>query len=288
MKALFWGRSVCDLTYKINGYPAENEKIFAEDFLIQPGGTALNPAVTFAMLAGKAHLISSLGNGILAEKIKSNLEEYNIDLLNLSINGNFEIPVSAVFINSQNSSRTIINSPEINNFSKLDIDRLKNYIDKICPDLIQIDGFDLNNYIEVLKYAKKKGIKIVFDGGSWKDNTENFISLVDIAICSNRFRFPSLSIEDTIFKLHELGVANVAVTRDEKPIISSTDYKMELIDVEKVDAVDSLGAGDVLHGAFCYYYLRNSNFKEALSEASRIASESCRYFGTHTWGQKSK
>ncbi|KAB2841766.1 MAG: sugar kinase, partial [Melioribacteraceae bacterium] len=42
MNVLFWGRAVCDLTYLIENFPEENSKIFSTDFIIQPGGTALN------------------------------------------------------------------------------------------------------------------------------------------------------------------------------------------------------------------------------------------------------
>lgn len=46
---------------------------------------------------------------------------------------------------------------------------------------------------------------------------------------------------------------------------------------------DTLGAGDVLHGAFCHYLVEGYNRKEALHRAALIASGSCCYFGTHTW-----
>ncbi len=55
------------------------------------------------------------------------------------------------------------------------------------------------------------------------------------------------------------------------------------IPVPQVDALDTLGAGDVLHGAFCYYLAEGFDRREALRRAAIIASGSCCYFGTHTW-----
>lgn len=40
MKGLFIGRSTLDFTYYIEKFPTENEKIFAQHSLIQPGGQA--------------------------------------------------------------------------------------------------------------------------------------------------------------------------------------------------------------------------------------------------------
>jgi sugar/nucleoside kinase (ribokinase family) len=50
-----------------------------------------------------------------------------------------------------------------------------------------------------------------------------------------------------------------------------------------VGVVDTLGAGDILHGAFCWYFLRSGDFAESLQAASRIATLSVRYFGSREW-----
>ncbi|OGU33580.1 MAG: hypothetical protein A2068_14925 [Ignavibacteria bacterium GWB2_35_6b] len=283
MSVLFWGRSVCDLTYLVENFPEENSKIFSSDFIIQPGGTALNPAITFAHLSGSANLVSRLGNNNFAQIVEDALKKYNVDVFDLSEDDDFQIPISTIFVNSKNGSRTIINSPKDETVKFPGKEKLYKIIEEINPELILIDGFELEGCYEVLEYCRKKNIKIVFDGGSWKENTNEFLKYVDIAICSSKFAAPGLNIEETIKKLHETGIKFVAFTQDENPIISSIENKKELIPVEKVKAVDTLGAGDVFHGAFCYYFLKSNDFNFSLKEAARDASNSCRYFGTHTW-----
>lgn len=288
MRALFWGRSVCDLTYLIENFPEENSKIFSTDFIIQPGGTALNPAITFSHLSGSANLVSRLGSNNFAQIVKDVLKKYNVDVFDLSENDDFQIPLSTIFVNSKNSSRTIINSPKDETVKFSVKEKLYKIIKEINPELILIDGFELEGCYEVLEYCKKKNIKIVFDGGSWKENTNEFLKYIDIAICSSKFVMPGLSLEETITKLHKNGIKFIAFTQDENPIISSIENKIELIPVEKINAVDTLGAGDVLHGAFCYYFLKSNDFNLSLKEAARDASSSCMYFGTHTWMNNQK
>lgn len=283
MSVLFWGRSVCDLTYLVESFPEENSKIFSSDFMIQPGGTALNPAITFAQLSGSASLISRLGNNNFAQFVKDALKKYNVDVYDLSEDDNYQIPISTIFVNSKNGSRTIINSPKNEKVKLTVTEKLYKIIEEINPTLILIDGFELEDCYEVLENCKKRNIKIVFDGGSWKENTNEFLKYIDIAICSSKFRMPGLSLDETINKLHETGIKFVAFTQDENPIISSIENNKELIPVEKVKAIDTLGAGDVFHGAFCYYFLKSYDFNFSLKEAARDASNSCRYFGTHTW-----
>ena len=50
-----------------------------------------------------------------------------------------------------------------------------------------------------------------------------------------------------------------------------------------VEAVDTLGAGDIFHGAYCHFLGQGSSFTDALELAGRIAAQSCRYFGTREW-----
>lgn len=77
-----------------------------------------------------------------------------------------------------------------------------------------------------------------------------------------------------------------AITRGERPIIYDTPEGSGEIAIESVEAVDTLGAGDILHGAFCYYYAKGNQFVVALQQASRVATLSCRTFGTRTWMER--
>lgn len=56
------------------------------------------------------------------------------------------------------------------------------------------------------------------------------------------------------------------------------------IGIEPVECVDSLVAGDIFHGAFCYAHLEKEYaFEEALRYASGVAGESVKYRGPRAW-----
>ena len=70
------------------------------------------------------------------------------------------------------------------------------------------------------------------------------------------------------------------ITRGEKTIL----YNRTEIPVEKIEAVDTLGAGDIFHGAFCYAYFECENRMEnALRFAAKVAGESIKYRGPQEW-----
>ncbi len=85
--------------------------------------------------------------------------------------------------------------------------------------------------------------------------------------------------------LGRAGTGFIAISRGAGPILTSTEGRREEIAVEPTPGVvDTVGAGDVLHGAFCYFLLRSGgDFRESLRRASVLASLSCRSFGTRQW-----
>jgi sugar/nucleoside kinase (ribokinase family) len=123
------------------------------------------------------------------------------------------------------------------------------------------------------------------DGGSWKEGMLDLLPLVDTAICSADFRAPGHATEDALAGfLHSCGIARVAITRGANGIRYYEGTAAGEIPVPQVEAVDTTGAGDILHGAFCYASCQpGATFRGALEWAAQVASESCRHFGTRQW-----
>jgi sugar/nucleoside kinase (ribokinase family) len=82
------------------------------------------------------------------------------------------------------------------------------------------------------------------------------------------------------------GLRRAAITRGEKAVVYYDGDQVGEIPVEQVQVVDTLGAGDIFHGAFGYTYARLHDFAAALGEAARVAAKSCEYFGTRAWAEE--
>ena len=125
------------------------------------------------------------------------------------------------------------------------------------------------------------GILIVFDGGSWKPHLKKLIPLLDLIVCSADFMPPGCKSHADVFHFfNQYNKRQVAITRGSDPILYNDGNEIKGIEVEKLGVKDSLGAGDFLHGGFCYYWLKTKNFAQSLKLASKFASQTCLHEGT--------
>ena len=283
-RGLFVGLTTVDIQYELEAFPVSNSKVNALQFTIQPGGPAYNASVTFSFLGGRATTISATDSNILNNLVQDDSEKFGVKILDLSNQSGLP-PISTIITERGNGNRTIIG----NNYAitSLDLSLLKN-INVHEFDILMWDGF----YPEIMQsivdqvYGK---VPIVVDGGSWKSSNAKWLPYVDIAICSENFRPPGTgSSADVLHFLRSVGVLKAAVTRGERSILFIDGETHGEIEVPVTSVVDTLGAGDIFHGAFCFYWLQNNHFVQALEKASRVAALSGQSFGTRSWMDKSK
>jgi sugar/nucleoside kinase (ribokinase family) len=287
-RVLFLGRSTLDVLYRLDGLPAEDTKVYAQQFHAAPGGPALNAAITHALLGGEAMLISAVGGGPWAAPVRAELEGHGIRLLDLAAGTNYETPLTTVLVNAASGSRTILNPP----LSAVRLTLLVESWEKsvptgwgAVPPVVLTDGFHLEETLPLLAACKAAGAAICLDGGSWKPGTAEVAPLLSVAICSERFAVPGLDANpESLFPwFADWGVACIALTRGARPILGWERGRRFEIEVARIDAADTLGAGDVLHGAFAHFFAAGDGFESALRRAAGIASLSCQSLGTQSW-----
>jgi len=280
-KAVFIGLSTVDHTYLLEEFPAENSKMLSKNYLFQCGGPALNASVTYNFLGGFSQLISCFGSSSLARQAMEFMNEnFTVIIHDIMEGSHHTFPASSVMINPKSGSRTIINPPKA--YSSLNLDYSSAHLEN-CS-IVLLDGHYLHPGLrsKVIE-ARSNGAKIIMDGGSWKSDSDNYLDLVDYIICSTKFIKPGLNQLETVKYLHNAGIDFVGYTDNENPILVSEGGNETFIPIEQIEAVDTLGAGDVLHGAFCYYLSQGQDGITALENAAKVATDSCRYFGTHYW-----
>jgi sugar/nucleoside kinase (ribokinase family) len=277
MHGLFVGLTTLDLIYLTDRAPDKNEKIVASEQTIAAGGPATNAAITFSSLGDRATLLTALGDRPVTQIIRSDLSDYGIDLVDLDRDNSFSVPVSSIIVTKTTGERAVVSINATK--AQVSLDRISaNILEDI--NIVLIDGHLMTVGAEIARLAKTQKIPVAIDGGSWKPGWEEILLHTDYAVCSADFSPPHCRDRDDVFAyLLALGIPHIAITDGAKPIQYLSQGRTGIIEVPKIQAIDTLGAGDVFHGAFCHYILKH-NFPEALQAAANIASRSCQFFGT--------
>lgn len=277
---IFVGLSTIDVIYDVDQFPSANKKVVALSQDVYVGGPATNASITFGHLGGTATLVTVVGRHSLANLVRQELQRYSVRLIDL--NPDFDdVPVISSISVNKAGERNIISA------NATRVSALAAQPDEAAlkqTSVVLVDGHYMQACQTWARAARTRGIPVVFDGGSWKDGTEELLKSVDTAICSADFLPPACATEDDVLSyLKRCGVTNIAITRGSESVRFVSGVACGVVRVPKVQVADTMGAGDIFHGAFCYYSSIGLGFMEALESATRIAAESCQFRGTREW-----
>lgn len=282
-RGLFQGLTTVDIQFLVEDYPEANTKNKADHNEVFAGGPATNAAITFSHLGGNSHLVSGIGNHHFTPLIADDLKHHRVEFTDITPDYDHLPTFASIITSEKNGDRTVFSHHPRNEeiqWHVLDHIALQSF------DILMLDGFFMEFGVKIAKKAHKIGIPVVYDGGSWKEGAEELLPFVDFAICSNDFFPPGTQTTEEVFAYlagYE-NIKSVAITRGKSDILYNLEKgKTNRMKIPEMKAVDTLGAGDIFHGAFCYYFANHADFEKSLSQAAQIASHSCKFFGTRSW-----
>lgn len=290
---LFVGLVTLDLIYLTTALPNPNQKLVALDYTIAAGGPATNAAIAFRYLTSSSSTNSSLNTSRLmgvigchpvSRFILSELQTYQIESIDLQPDSAEPLPASSILVTQATGERAVIS---------INATLTQATPDQIPPDVLAdvavvlIDGHQMAVSQAIAQQAQAASIPVVIDGGSWKPEFEAVLRHATYAICSAHFSPPDCQTANEIFNyLAALGIPNIAITQGEQPILfrqsSEAGHRSGEIAVPTILPIDTVGAGDFFHGAFCHF-IQQFDFPEALYRSAQVASLSCQSFGTRKW-----
>lgn len=275
------GIPVRDLVFRVLDLPARGNKERATHFDELAGGNALNAAVAIARLGGAARLSGPMGDA--KEKASSyifdQLARENIDTSALVQMPGIVTPISNIMIDPS-GERTIVTyrDPELWNVRLPDADTLLAECDGILTEN-RCAGF----VTEICVEARRRNIPVILDADHIMSLREGLLMASSHIIFSSEALHATAGLTndtEALRKIADLSPAFLAVT--------SGAHGMTWIDGNRaphhmpafpVHTVDTLGAGDVFHGAFALAVTENQSLAAAMRFASAAAALKCTRFG---------
>ncbi|OXM70211.1 PfkB family carbohydrate kinase [Amycolatopsis vastitatis] len=264
---LLAGLCTVDVVQRVDELPAPGEKVQSLQVDVAAGGPATNAAVTAAALGAEATLLTVLGAHPLAALARADLEAHGVRVVDLAPEGSDPPPVSAVAVRDRDGERTVVSRNAAGSEAT--------WNGTVDADVVLVDGHHPGLALSVARAAGD--IPVVLDAGSWKPVLDDLLPLVDVAACSAHFTAPEPG-------LHERGVGTVITTAGPGPVRWSTaDGGSGEVAVPAVAARDTLGAGDVWHGALAVAVTRERTVTDRIRFANEVAAERVRHVGPRSW-----
>ena len=309
---LFVGLAVLDVIQLVDAPPGPDEKIVALDQAVAAGGPAANAAVAFAALGGRALLAAPVGAGPLAELIRADLTAHGVELIDCAAAPTARgaaaagPSVSSCTISAATGERSVVST---NARARPDPAPLSALSDAVAagapaPDVVLIDGHNPPLARAGLDLAERVGALRLMDAGSWKDDAADLPGRCDVVAPSARFHPPGPAgalrePADVAAWLRGRGAGAVVLTRGSAPVLWWCGERSGSAAPPVVEAVDTLGAGDVFHGALALALARAlpgprsggggevrivpAALADAVASACAVAAASTEHFGTRAW-----
>ena len=282
------GLATLDVIQTVDAVPAANQKVVAQDLLVAAGGPAANAAVTCAALGVSSRLLSRIGDGPLAAAVRADLVAHGVEVLDVAAAGSVP-PVSTVLVTRGTGERAVVSVNGTLAGTSAEVpDRAWDGV-----VVVLVDGHHLDLAVACAAEARRRGVPVVLDGGSWKPGLEALVALVDVAVLSDDFAVPGGGGLDALAAVHGMGPDLVAQSHGGEPIEVLSGGERCTVPVPAVDVLDTLGAGDVLHGALVAWLAARGGVQpgtgggptlaDALGWAARVASASCAARGARGW-----
>jgi sugar/nucleoside kinase (ribokinase family) len=270
-----------DLIFRVEAVPVRGSKANADHLAEFCGGNALNAAIAMARLGGRVSFAGPMGDagetssGFILERMTVE----GIDASHIVRMPGLTTPLSAILIEpSGERTLTIYRDPALWRVKLPDTDKLLADCHAVLVES-RCGAFCL----ELCAEARRRGIPVIV-------GVDRAMSLQDgLLTAASHLLFASEQVQDTagiaddgeaLRHLARLTPAFLAATRGPRGTIWLGETgALEEMPAFPVEAVDTLGAGDVFHGAFTLRLAEGGGVREALQFAAAAAALKCTRHG---------
>jgi len=275
-----------DLVIKTERYPIKGETVIGGDFFQLPGGKGANQACTVSRLGGDVGFVGACGNDIFGQEVSDNLIRLGVDISDL-YRVDERTGIAVITIEKDGDNRIIVAQGANKKITVNMIDRLEEKIKKAEVILLQLE-IPLKAVLHTIGLAKKHDTIVILDPAPAQKLPNEVYSKIDfllpneseLEILLKEYKLNSL--EEKAFKLLELGVKNIIVTRGEKGVSFYSKKKQKMYPACHVKAIDTTAAGDAFAGALAYGLGKTWDEDKIISFAITVAGISVTKIGAQS------
>ena len=270
------GLNATDTVLIVPRFPAYGGKApFTREFY-SAGGQVATAVVTCARLGLRAKYIGTVGDDERGRIQMESLRASGINLEHVQQRANCPNQSAYIVVDESTGERTIFWSrPDCLTISPEQItpDQIS------CSRLLHIDAHDTPAVEHAARIARSENIPVTVDVDTVYPGFDLVLPLVDYLIASAEFPARWTGIEDPLAALiaiqRKSGMRVAAMTLGAHGALAYTQGQYHYSPAFVVNCIDTTGAGDVFHGAFCYAVLQQMPIADALEFSNAMAALNC-------------
>lgn len=270
------GLNATDTVLQIPHFPAYGGKVPFHGERYSVGGQVASAVVTCARLGLAAKYIGTVGDDERGRLQLESLESSGVDIEHVQRRRNCPNQSAYIVIDELTGERTVFwNRPECLTLHAEEISEEQ----ITCARLLHIDGHDTRAVEHAARIAHEHGIPVTVDVDTVYPGFDRVLPYVDYLIASSEFPARWTGMDDPFLALEtirtQFGMHTAAMTLGSHGALACCKDGFVYSPAFVVNCVDTTGAGDVFHGAFCYSVLQRMPMAEALAFSNAMAALNC-------------
>lgn len=261
-----------DLVTRTPRLPVPGETLLGYDFFTAPGGKGANQAVGAALLGRTSYMIGRVGSDRFGQELLTSLKVAGVQTDSVLIDDTTSSGVAVISVDDR-SENTIIVVPGANGkVNSKDIERLEKLLPNASVLLLQLE-VPIPAIIAAAEAAKKAKVKVILDPAPAPENLPNELYTLADLITPNQTEASRLvgfdiTNEETMTKAAEVflsrGVEIVVIKLGSKGVFCATNSESFMLPAFKVNAIDTVAAGDAFNAAMAAAFDSDLSLQEAV------------------------
>ena len=243
----------------------------------QGGGMVGTALVAAARLGARAEWWGAVGDDWMGRMILEGLEAQGVDTSQVAVFPDVRGPMVVVCVDGKTGQREFLHGLGLGPWPA-PVTPLERLADAGC---LLIDNTQPASELAAARRAREFGIPVVGDVGRVRDGDRDVLAHVDYAVVPQQCAEGVCQgdLRAACEQIAAMGPRCVVVTLGERGLVYLDGDRFGRMDAFEVGVVDTTGAGDTFHGAFCVGLTRSLPLEQNLAFASSAAALKCRKLG---------
>ena len=276
---LVFGSINADFFLNVKSLPRPGETVLCPSYTFYPGGKGANQAVAAARLGAEVMFAGSVGKDPYGALVLKSLREVGINLNRVNSRGTTTGTAFVVVEEDGENQIVVASGANLETCSN----QIKDSDLSLCTHIVLQLEVPIKEIEDIIFRAKAAGCKIILNYAPANVIQPTAIECCDYLIM-NEIEANSLfgqkkEVEDYAIKFSKRFDAECIITLGPKGSLLATREGLYKIDALEVEAIDTVGAGDMFVGAFSAGLFKGECTTSSLQRATVASGLACKFNG---------